>query len=78
MPPIEFYGRFATVAHLGKGQYLEIRCGFRFCRHAGVLTPGTWPKRVPITTRLCDLPALMRCTKCGRKSEKTRVVVVRR
>jgi hypothetical protein len=78
MPPIAFYGAGFTVAQLGKGQYIEVRCGFRFCRHAGIVTPGTWPKRIPLTTRLCNLPALLRCTKCGHKSPNTRVIVLRR
>jgi hypothetical protein len=78
MPPIEFYGRCATIANLGKGLYLEVRCGFRFCRHVGEVTPGNWPQRIPITTKLCDLPALLRCTKCGRKSTATSVIVLRR
>lgn len=73
MPPIEFYGSRATVAHLGKMQYLKVRCGFRFCRHIGAAVPGTWPQRIPITTKLCDLPGLLRCSKCGRKSRDTRV-----
>lgn len=78
MPPLEFYGRLATIAHLGKMQYLEVRCGFRFCRHVGSVTPGSWPQRIPITTKLCDLPILLRCTKCGRKSPNSRVIVLRR
>jgi hypothetical protein len=40
MPPIEFYCRHATVANLRKGQFIEVRCGFRFCRHVGAVTPG--------------------------------------
>ena len=63
MPRIEFYGRFATVANLGQGKYLAVRCSVRFCGHAGYVMPGTWPQRVPITTKLCDLPSLLRCTK---------------
>jgi hypothetical protein len=78
MPPIEFYGRFATVANLGQGKYLAVRCGNRFCRHAGTVMPGTWPQRVPVTTRLCELPSLLRCTKCGKRSPSTKVTVLQR
>jgi hypothetical protein len=78
MPPIFFYGRHATVASLGKGQYLAVRCGIRHCRHTGSVTPGTWPPRVPINTKLCDLSKLLRCTKCGRRSPETEVTVLRR
>jgi len=78
MPPINFYGRHATVANLSKGQYLAVRCGTRWCRHLGTVTPGSWPPRVPITTKLCDLPRMMRCTKCGRRSSETEVSVLQR
>lgn len=78
MPSIGYYGQHMTVANLRKGQYLAVRCGTRFCRHVGYVTPGTWPQRVPITTKLCDLPKLLRCTKCKRRSPRTEVDVLQR
>ena len=78
MPPIGFYGSHATVANLRKGEYLAVRCGMRWCRHVGYVMPGTWPQRVPITTKLCDLQRLLRCSKCGRRSEDTKISVLHR
>ena len=78
MPRIEFYGRYATIANLGQGKYLAVRCGNRFCGHSGNVMPGIWPHRVPISTKLCDLPNLLPCTKCGKRSPATKVTVLQR
>lgn len=65
----------ATLADLRKNEYLRVQCGH--CRHAGFVLPRDTP-HIPNSTRLTDLPMLLKCTRCGRKSTRTTVQVYRR
>jgi hypothetical protein len=69
----------ASIATLGKGEFLFIRCGAsvngRPCTHTGIVTPLTLPACVDLKTPIRDLPKLLKCSKCGRRSRETRVAI---
>jgi hypothetical protein len=69
----------ASIATLGKGEFLFIRCGAsvngRPCNHTGVVTPLTWPAGFDAKTPIRDLPKFLKCSKCGRRSRETRISI---
>ena len=77
MPPIGYYGPHTRLWDLGKGQHLEVLCGN--CRHKGKVTPGSLPPHIkPAQVKLVDLPKMLKCNRCKRKSPRTEVFVLSR
>jgi hypothetical protein len=77
VPPIGYYGPHTRLRDLRKGQHLEVRCGN--CRHKGKVTPGSLPSHIkPAQVKLVDLPKMLKCTWCKRKSPRTEVFVLSR
>ena len=65
-------GAQATLGDLRKREYLRVKCGN--CHHAGFVLPRDTP-HIPNSTKLIDLPMLLKCIRCGRMSIGTTVHV---